>query len=415
MSGRNFSNFIEAYMEYSVDNWCPEIFHCWSAISIIAGALERRVWMLQQRDPDVIHYPNLYVMLVAAPGDGKTTAGNRAVDILREITSDAGNINFIPPKITDAALGLALAKWKNFYVGAQAYKHSSAFYYAGEASNALKAIKGGDEIFPTLTEAYDCSRSMQKATVKRSTETIEFPCMNILACSTPDNLRGMLTDGGILGGFVSRFLFVVSNEQMLRNPEIMHEAEVGAEVIRDPRFALLIQDLQQIFCMTGRFVPDEEYRKHFREFHPANDAERYSRGTEKEQAILARRGSIVVKLSMIMAASESNELILRGHHWEKAIKLMETLETKYERIVELTHAANTQDGVDATILSCVRRTNGAGVRRNDLINEIASRGTQRDFVTKTVASMIENGLLRGDLKGGKPHLWLAAQREPDLA
>ncbi len=409
---RNFPDFIEAYFEYAKDNWCPETFHFWSAISTVCAALERKVWMLQSIDPAVIHYPNLYIMLVAAPGDGKSTAGRRAVRMLKEIVSAEGKINFVPSKITDAALVVALKTKKRFFVGAQEHWHASAFYYAGEASNSLRAIKGGDEIFPTMTEAYDCDDTMEKATIARQTETIEFPCMNILACSTPDNLKGMLTDGGILGGFVSRFLFVVSKEQMIRHPEIMDEDE--GEKVQDPRFFLLCQDLQQIFQMTGRFVPDPAYRKHFREFFPANDAERHKKNTEKEQAILARKGSAIIKLSMVMAASEGNDMVLKGHHWAKANQLVESLETKYDTIVELTHAPNTQDGIDAMILTHLQRSKG-GISEADLIRSIAKSGANREFVAKTVASMLQHGQLRRFPKGGKPHLGLGTQCEPDLA
>jgi hypothetical protein len=407
MSSRNFPDFLAAYLGYAKDKWCPEKFHYWSGISIIAAALERKVWMLQSVEPRVIHYPNLYVMLVAAPGDGKSVSATRAIKILKEVTSPEGAINFVPTQITHAALMLALGTTKGFDVGPQRYMQSAAYFFAEEASNALGEIKGGGDIFPLFTQAYDCGDSMTKKTVGRGNETVEFPCMNVLACSTFDHLTGMLTNGGILGGFISRFTFVVSKEKIIRNPRIMDDEE--AERPEDPRVALLIQDLQEIFQLTGRFVPDKGYREVFAKFFPENDRRRHAKETEKEQAIVARRGNLVIKLSMILAASESSDMILKQAHWEKAIELANSLEEGYEKIVEISHQSNTQDGLDAAILNHVKQSKN-GVLQADLIGAVAKSGKNRGEILKTVQSMIvESDQLLREVRNGKIYLRFPAQ------
>jgi hypothetical protein len=51
----------------------PDLFKKWSAISLVAGALERRVWTVvgSRGGKPRNTYPNLYVFLVGAPGVGK--------------------------------------------------------------------------------------------------------------------------------------------------------------------------------------------------------------------------------------------------------------------------------------------------------------------------------------------------------
>ncbi len=406
MSKRNFPDFISAYCDYARDNWCPDKFHYWSAVSVIAAALERKVWMLQQAAPRVIHYPNMYIMLTAAPGDGKTSAASRAIRLLKEVTSPEGKISFTPTQITHAALILSMKNGeKNFYIGEQGHKQSAAYFYAGECSNALKEIKGGGDIFPFLTQAYDCEDSISKETISRGDETINFPCMNILGCSTFDNLKGMLTDGGILGGFISRFTFVVNQEDIVRHPEIMEEDALAAQ--SDPRTFQLIEDLQHIFQMTGRFAPDREYRSAFKKFFPENDRARHKKETEKEKAILARRGPAIIKLSMILAASESSDLTLRGRHWDKAIELFDALEQGYARIIEASQQVNTQEGIDAAIIGQVRRGNGSGMPRADVISNIARAGGDRKKITETIVSMLgDSKQLRQGFHNGTIHLYL---------
>lgn len=410
---RNFPNFIEAYFSYAKDNWCPDKFHRWSAISIIAAALERRVWFVQQVEPKVVHYPNLYVMLVAAPGDGKSVSATRAIRLLKEITSPEGAVNFVPTQITHAALMLAMGTTKRFFVGPQEHKQSAAYFFAEEASNALGEIKGGGDIFPLFTQAYDCGDEITKGTVVRGLkEKVTFPCMNVLACSTFDHLTGMLTNGGIMGGFVSRFTFVVSREEIVRNPRIMDEEE--AERQEDPRVPLLIHDLQEIYQLTGRFVPDKGYREVFAKFFPDNDRKRHAKGTDKEKAIIARKPNLVIKLSMILAAAESSDMILKQEHWEKAIELADSLEEGYEKIVEISHQTHTQDGLDAAILSYVRQSRDWTLQA-DVIGAVAKSGKNRAEITKTIQSMVSTNaegsaeLLR-EVRGGKIYLRLLSKR-----
>lgn len=401
---RNFPDFISSYAEYAKDNWCPEKFHFWSAVSVVAAALERKVWMVQAYDPRVIHYPNLYVMLVAAPGDGKTSAASRAVKFLHELTSPEGKVNFIPEQITHAALMKAMSVKKRFFVGPQEYTHSSAYFYAGEASNAMAEIKGGGDIFPLLTQAYDCDDKISKSTVARGTEVVSFPCMNVIACSTFDHLKNMLTNGGILGGFVSRFTFVVSKEQLIRTPTIMDE-DLGKE--DDPRSFLLLQDLQEIYGLAGRFKPDADYRKLFAKFFPDNDRARHARASEKEKAIFARKGAAIIKLSMILAASEASDLVLKGHHWVKSAELLRSLEEGYDSVIEMSHQVNTQDGIDAAIIRQVKLGNGSGMRRAVVIEKVSRSGNNRDLVTKTIVSMVnDSSQLIQDFKGGVAYLRL---------
>jgi len=59
---------IADFMEFSDGSTSPEIFRLWSAISLVAGALERRVYVTTARGS---LYPSLYILLVAGPGVGK--------------------------------------------------------------------------------------------------------------------------------------------------------------------------------------------------------------------------------------------------------------------------------------------------------------------------------------------------------
>jgi len=63
-SKRNFSNFLSTYMEYSAFSEAPDRFHFWTAVSAIAGALQRKCWI----DMGYFEFTqNFYIVFVAPP------------------------------------------------------------------------------------------------------------------------------------------------------------------------------------------------------------------------------------------------------------------------------------------------------------------------------------------------------------
>ena len=63
------ADFVEQFLKYTEERPSPEIFRKWSAITTLSGALEKRVWTLTKAGPQ---FANLYTMLVAPPGVGKS-------------------------------------------------------------------------------------------------------------------------------------------------------------------------------------------------------------------------------------------------------------------------------------------------------------------------------------------------------
>lgn len=62
-----WTDFISDFVELAEGIEGPPQFKLWSAISLVAGALERRVWTRTK----FVTYPSLFVLLVAPPGVGK--------------------------------------------------------------------------------------------------------------------------------------------------------------------------------------------------------------------------------------------------------------------------------------------------------------------------------------------------------
>lgn len=375
---RNFKNFLDRYFLYAKDGFCHDVFHQWTGISIIAGALERKVWAVQ--DGKHQHFPNLFTLLLAVPGDGKSTAARRGIKILKNVTHpDVGGVRFVSSKITDAALTDAIETPKTFFVGTQGREQSAGFFFAAEASNSLREIPGGGDIFPQMTEAYDCDDAMEKSTVKYGKQIITNPCMNVLACSTFQHLKDMLTDGGIMGGFASRFCYVVGDDKLIRHvvwgeDGAVNEEEDAAAKEQAELFGLLTEDLQQIYHLTGRFTTSKEWRSAFAHWFPKNDALRYGKPTEKEQTFYSRKHVSVIKLGMIYSVAESNDLILTGKHWEKALADVEELEVKHHKVIGATHKITEADGMNAIVLDIMNGSPRKQIQRQEIHRLLVRRG-----------------------------------------
>src|SRR6267378_5066033 len=65
---RRLTSWIESFIEHTVNLESAEIYRKWAAISMIAAALEQRVWV----DTGSALYPNIYTFLVGHPGIGKS-------------------------------------------------------------------------------------------------------------------------------------------------------------------------------------------------------------------------------------------------------------------------------------------------------------------------------------------------------
>ena len=68
---RRLGSWIESFLEYTEILPSPPLLRRWAAISYVAAALERKVWV-RTMGSDL--YPNLYTFLVGPPGVGKGVA-----------------------------------------------------------------------------------------------------------------------------------------------------------------------------------------------------------------------------------------------------------------------------------------------------------------------------------------------------
>lgn len=323
---RHHSNWIKKYMEYSAHSEAPNQFHFWTAVSCIAGALRRKVWI----NMGYFEWtPNFYLVFVAPPGIvSKSTTANIGMDLLRQVPG----VKFGPDVVTWQSLVRSLGE------------STEAFFWPDEATiNPMSAItivssEFGNFLNPHDREMVDVLVSLwdgQKGVFKKSTktqgdDTVENPWVNIIACTTPDWIAGNFPEYMIGGGFTSRTIFVYgeAKRQLIAYPK----DSLPTNFIEQKES--LIHDLVHISnALMGEYVLTdaakqwgiEWYEKHYKERPAHLDDDKFG-------GYIARKQTHVHKLAMILAAAQRDETVITVEDLQTAASLVTSTELDMPKV-----------------------------------------------------------------------------------
>jgi len=196
-------DWISEWM-HSTDNLpSPEVFRLWCGISAVAGALEHRV---RARTTQGEIFPNLYLMLVAPPGVGKS----KAMEPLRRLWVGTKHVKVAPNSVTKAAL-LDVLEESHFisHISETEIIEYNALSVASSELGVL--IPSHDlEFLSVLTDIYDCPDIFAER--RRTSKSVEIvrPQLNIIAGTQPGFLSTWIPEEAWTQGFMSRVIMVYS-------------------------------------------------------------------------------------------------------------------------------------------------------------------------------------------------------------
>ena len=106
---RHFPHWIKSYLQYTSTSEAPDSYHFWTAVSTIAGALQRKVW----QDQLIFQWiPNFYIIFVAPAGIAtKSTTLNFGMGLLERVDG----VVFGPESGSWQGLGDALADASSYF------------------------------------------------------------------------------------------------------------------------------------------------------------------------------------------------------------------------------------------------------------------------------------------------------------
>lgn len=390
---RNYPNFLDAYMEYANDGFCPPQFHLWTGLTLIAAALERKVWLEQELEhASIMHYPNIYTLCVSHPGVGKSTAMERGVELL-DIIRTKINMNFkiIPNQATEPALVDLMKIRSEIEITPRIFAfHSSGFFYASEASaSALQNLYG--DFNATLTAFYDCPKWFRKKIKgeKEPTE-IENVCFNLLAGCTFDYLKRLVNEESVMGGLASRFIYVIAKERKIRQSRWVTKRVVAGNAKKMQE--LLVEDLDDINKLVGRITPDSEFIALWEAEQPAFDKFLIDLDSPRMESLYARKFTNLMKICMLLCVAEGDSLRLTAKHWHRGKQLIADVTKDNAMVISSAMMADkeSQSGTTQLIAQTVKKNGGAMPMRS-LKLFLSTQGNNIAMVNQTIEFMLSSG------------------------
>lgn len=295
-------NWLDSYMEYTDDSEAPAIFRKWSGISTIAACLRRKVWM----DVEGRIFPNLYIVLCGPSGSRKGTAMGPCRAFLQNL-----GINITAESLTREGLIVALARstFSEIFPDGGMMVHSSLTVFSTELAVFIKAKDDG--LISALTNWFDCEDPWRYETKNSGTFSIDGVWLNLIGATTPELLRVMLPESAIGGGLTSRIIFIYASKKGKISPWV----EVTPE--KQKLEQKLLRELEDIRDMTGQFNYTKDYKDAYIEWYI--DSEKNPPYIDYHfEPYLTRRALHIRKVSMIMSASRSRDMLLTVEDFERA-------------------------------------------------------------------------------------------------
>lgn len=386
---RNFPSFIGAFEEYCKHLQVHKSFVEWSAVSVIAGALERKVWISLNNKA---LYPNMFVILESPAGIGrKTSTSSLAVDILRH----AGEVQFTSQVSTQAALVEQLfqaGSKRRVQIGGKEYAMSAIYAYAPEAVMLLKESFGS--ITELFTDWYDCypgywsdDNGWQKTTKLDGTINIYNVCLNSLLCTTPEYLQKFMSKQDANGGFASRCLFIYEEDLPDKQFDWLDDTDAndGKELKQK-----LIEDLSEIHKMHGQWKVEREAKDLYVELKKKSDKWLVENKSNPIKTFKARKDITILKLAQVLAADASSEMVIRAPHIEAAIKRYEGTEPGMHKVFRGLYE-DPSAHITREIFMYIKHAGKEGVAMKSIISKFLVKASSKNFIGQVVQGLVAAG------------------------
>tara|TARA_R110000868_G_scaffold136214_2_gene349069 strand:- start:307 stop:1524 length:1218 start_codon:yes stop_codon:yes gene_type:complete len=355
-------SFLSDYREFSKGSEAHPTYHTFSALVALSSIISRRVWVEMGYFKV---YPNLYVVLVGPPGNRKTSAMSIAKSLIRELK----DVPFSAECVTKEKLILDMAEQERAISNiAPAYEAQKVYTPMTIMVTELSEFLGMGSIgmINFLTTIYD-QDVYEHRTKNRGEVLITGPFLNLLACTTPDWITTYLRADVISGGFSRRAIFVLETGKAGRIPfpEVTPEARAAWERV--------VAYSRRLQTLHGPFVWHPEAKAFYTDWY-----NNHKMPTEETVVgYYETKHMQLLKISMLIALSESPELILRKSHLEFGFALLRLAEENLNRVFE---------GIGRNEL------NGAASKVMDLLTRLEPRELTIGGTTLSVPWMFEKQL-----------------------
>lgn len=225
------------------------------------------------------------------------------MDLLREVPG----INFGPDIVTWPALVSAFADSSEaFTYGDMLYPMSALTLASSELGNLINPYdKDMMNLYITL---WDSRKKLDKRTKMSGCDAVESPWINMIGCTTPHWISDNMNQAALGGGFISRCIFVYADK---KENFVAYGDEAVAHDYEEHRQEL-IHDLEHIAVnLTGPYKLTDAARAWGRQWYEELWSTKVKMmDNETLEGYVSRKQTHIHKLSMVLAASRSDEMVI---------------------------------------------------------------------------------------------------------
>lgn len=302
MPSRELPNWIDGFMYFTQESECPDSYLYWAALNTLSAVTQRHIytdWAYYRV------YPNLYVMLVGPAGNRKSAAIRFTKDLLRDV-----KIPLASSSISREHLGDQMK--------ARAGDTNAISIVTGEFSTFIRT--SGDSMIEFLTLIFDSEDNFEHGTRGSGVVKLEKPFLTLIAGAVPEWIANNFDATFVEEGFASRTIFINENNVRFRNakPKITKDMWKKREA--------MVRDLEQIMTLQGGFEWTEEADSWFDQWY--NNVYDKEKVDAKLNGFKARKPLHLIKLAMLLALNEGDELVLRVDHFKAALRQVNIIQPK---------------------------------------------------------------------------------------
>lgn len=357
-------SFMRNYMAWTEGTEAPENYHFWCGLSALSAIVSRRVWI----DMGLFQvFPNLYVILLGPPGNGKTTCMRVAKNIVR----DVGDIPFSAEAQTKESVTRYMRDTcvRTFEQDGKVVPYTPLTIFVTELSHFFGPNSG--HMIDFLTTIYD-ENKYEVRTKNKEDDLLDGPYITLLGCTTQEWITTYLKSDIIGGGFTRRVIFVnepASEDRSRRIPFPSRHPEQFVAKENAIRYGKILQGVK------GEFRWDVEAKDFYARWYLARDIPR----DPDVQGYYRTKHIQILKVAMLICLSETPTTLLKKEHLEVAMAILDKTETTLTKVFqgigrnELNAIANKALEYLATAPETEFKDNGT-IRRGKLLLEKQLRG-----------------------------------------
>jgi hypothetical protein len=368
--------------KYCENTEIPSIFALWAGISTVSAAMGRDCFIDQGH---FTVYPNLYIVLVAGSAKcRKSTSINTATRFLEKMKPP---VKLISQKMTTEALigslaGTAVANETTVI------NQAEGIAVVDELATLIDANAFKTGMIPLLTKLFDCE-DFPYETRSRGIEYVRNPCMSILGGSTLHWIKESVPVVAIGGGFTSRVIFVYrdSFEKLIawptKNEDMLNMQEA------------VVHDLNEVTKLRGNFgFTDDAIKLYSTEYETFIKTSVLF--TNKNLAGYAgRRHVLLLKLCMVVAASDKDTKLVNEQDVQVAIKILTNAETNMPKVLSAISSEVAGDLFEE-VFNIIKGQKI--ITRSMLLRKLSNKLTARDLTVIT-ETLVETQLISVQIDG----------------